>query len=403
MWCPESWEDLVALLGVAEESSSLDFKRDYPSNPAEIAKDVAAMAANGGVLIYGIGEDKEAALAAAPHPFAVKGAEERLRTIVGTRIAPPVAIDVTVIRHPSDSTHGVLAISVPASANAPHQVDGRFPVRNGTTTRNLTEPEVERLYRQRWALGAGTPSATEILDDFELPRGVKPAQAEMLTHWVGRARVVVANAAHAGANHPEYPDYYGALTRARTAAQEWTDRCLSTGQPKELLRQLHSWRPYETIGWAAGEVVVPGDGTDVEARYGAVVAYPATFSFWLSWPLRIGSDPGYCCAHEWQIAAELMTVLVLAGRFLTETEGAGPVSCAVDLSGFDEAVAAQATHERPDVFVGGMPSAPASHVEAVLTTAAALASDAPSIARELLARWLIAFYQGTDLIETITR
>jgi hypothetical protein len=402
MWSPQTWHELENLIGVAEESSGLDFKGDAPGEPREVAKDIAAMAANGGVLVYGVEEDKDTAVATAISPFPIRGVEERLCMIAGTRVTPTVSIDITVIRAPDDPTKGIVAVAVPASANAPHQANGRFPVRFGTTTRDLSEPEVERLYRQRWELSAGALTASDALDAFELPPGVTDEQARMLTHWVGRLRAVVTNAAHTGANHPEYPDYYAALRRAWAAARLWTFEGLTTGEPKALLAALQQWRPNATVGWAAGNVEIPDDGTDSQARYGAVLAYPSTFSFWLSWPLRIGADPGYCCAYEWRVAAQLMTVLVLAGRFLLEIPGVGPISCAIELGGFDEAVASSATKERPDIAVIGLPAAPPHHVEGLVTSAGFLVSNAAEVTRELLARWLIAFHQGKDLIESIT-
>ncbi|HTR74536.1 MAG TPA: hypothetical protein VMH33_04675 [Solirubrobacterales bacterium] len=42
------------LIGQAEESPNLDFKREVTRNGRELAKDIAAMTVDGGVLIYGI-------------------------------------------------------------------------------------------------------------------------------------------------------------------------------------------------------------------------------------------------------------------------------------------------------------------------------------------------------------
>jgi hypothetical protein len=52
MWAQRSWDEVTALVGSAEESSSLDFKGAL-SNNVEMAKDVAAMTVNGGVLVSG--------------------------------------------------------------------------------------------------------------------------------------------------------------------------------------------------------------------------------------------------------------------------------------------------------------------------------------------------------------
>lgn len=59
MWIPTDANELEGLItsGRLDESSVLDFKRELPANTKELAKDVAAMANDGGTLVFGIGED----------------------------------------------------------------------------------------------------------------------------------------------------------------------------------------------------------------------------------------------------------------------------------------------------------------------------------------------------------
>ena len=59
MWIPTDANELEGLItsGRLDESSVLDFKREQPANTKELAKDVAAMANDGGTLVFGIGED----------------------------------------------------------------------------------------------------------------------------------------------------------------------------------------------------------------------------------------------------------------------------------------------------------------------------------------------------------
>jgi hypothetical protein len=59
------------------ETPSLDFKRELGAKNADIAKDIAAMTVNGGVLIYGVGEDKQTRVATAIVPQPLNGVEER--------------------------------------------------------------------------------------------------------------------------------------------------------------------------------------------------------------------------------------------------------------------------------------------------------------------------------------
>lgn len=402
VWSPSRWEEVTGLLEIAPEGPTLDFKRDPPGDPPEVAKDIAAMSANGGVLLYGVEEDPKRGVAVSLRPFPVKGVEERVRLIAGARISPPLSFETTMIEDPDQPGMGVLVLTVPASANAPHQAGGRFPVRYGTTTRDLSEPEIDRLYRQRWELAAMSVNPEEAIADYQLPPGVGPDRASTLTHWLGRLRLVVGNAAQLGASHPDYPDYYAALRRAWHGAVGWTDSHLNTG-PVTVLKELADWRPFGTTGWAAGHVEIPDEGTSGVAAYGAVLAYPSAFSFWLSWPLWVGDEDGYCCVEEWRVTAELTAVLALAGHFLIEVPGAGPIACAMELSGFDGAVAWSNTRGRAGISVQGMPTAPDSHLESALTSGAGLVSEPHAVARDLLARWLMAFYSGRDLVETITQ
>ena len=74
MWTPRSWDDITAMIGVAEEAGGLDFKRTVGGN-AEVAKDIAAMTVNGGVLVYGIDEDPATGLASQIVKQPLKGAK----------------------------------------------------------------------------------------------------------------------------------------------------------------------------------------------------------------------------------------------------------------------------------------------------------------------------------------
>src|SRR5258707_878959 len=56
---------------------------------------------------------------------------------------------------PGEASHGFIVVAVTRSALAPHAVivnqGFRYPRRNGTTTRHLSEPEVASAYRVRFA------------------------------------------------------------------------------------------------------------------------------------------------------------------------------------------------------------------------------------------------------------
>jgi len=147
------------------EAFDLDFKAQLygPSDKEkrDLSGDVAAMANTaGGVIIIGIGEDKSARAAGAPGVDITDVEMSRIRQIVAAGVSPMPAFDLLqVVDGDSDplAPHGFVLIAVPRSPLAPHAVliNGgmRFPVRNGATTRYLSEPEVATAYRER-LLGA---------------------------------------------------------------------------------------------------------------------------------------------------------------------------------------------------------------------------------------------------------
>ncbi len=54
MWTPSSEDEIISVVAAGNliETSIFDAKRELPSNSRELAKDVAAMANDGGVILY---------------------------------------------------------------------------------------------------------------------------------------------------------------------------------------------------------------------------------------------------------------------------------------------------------------------------------------------------------------
>lgn len=161
MWAPDSEAEIHAAIkaGDLNETSSFDAKEALPTGKKtrDLAIDVAAMANDGGTLLYGVGEDENKMLKVLK-PFVLAGTSERVDQIVRTSIAEPPTIEVRQIPTTSDSSVGYLVVTVPPSARAPHMVvvnkDHRFYGRGATGNARLTEGEVARLYerRQRWEI-----------------------------------------------------------------------------------------------------------------------------------------------------------------------------------------------------------------------------------------------------------
>lgn len=149
MWVPGSVAEIRrAVTDGIEESPWLDAKREL-STTAEVAKDVAAMANDGGVLLYGVGEDSEGTLSEVVPIESLSRVEERISNAVRDLIHNPPAIHVSPLEDSPGSRTGCLAVVVPRSPLAPHMVEGRrggrYYGRVGTTTHQLTGAQVEQL------------------------------------------------------------------------------------------------------------------------------------------------------------------------------------------------------------------------------------------------------------------
>lgn len=117
------------------------------------------------MIVIGIPEDEQACAIGAPGVEFFDAGFARIRQVVASLVAPiPLFGTLTIPIDPDEdrSTEGeenphtgFVMIAVPRSPQAPHAVlvnDAlRFPKRNGSTTRYLSEPEVAAAYRDRHA------------------------------------------------------------------------------------------------------------------------------------------------------------------------------------------------------------------------------------------------------------
>jgi hypothetical protein len=154
MWIPASLVELESLVvqGVLEESAFLDFKRELSDKSKDIARDVAAMANEGGVLIIGVGED-EHGRPTILNPVQLVGEAERVTNILRSSVSDPPTIEFRTFTLENDFGRGYLAIIVPPSPRAPHMVvlggENRFYGRSAKGNIPLNEAEIARLYERR--------------------------------------------------------------------------------------------------------------------------------------------------------------------------------------------------------------------------------------------------------------
>jgi hypothetical protein len=154
MWVPKTEEEIINAVtgGFVEESPIFDAKKDLPQKNQEIAKDIAAMATDGGVLIYGIDEDVNGRPTIL-NPIPLANQPERITSIVQTSIAEPPFVSITTVPTISNQSIGYIIVVVPASERAPHMVivkgEHRYYGRTAKGNRILNEAEVARLYERR--------------------------------------------------------------------------------------------------------------------------------------------------------------------------------------------------------------------------------------------------------------
>ncbi|HKP90508.1 MAG TPA: ATP-binding protein [Thermoleophilaceae bacterium] len=397
MWQPGTWSDITALLGHQGESASLDFKASFGSNN-ELAKDIAAMTVAGGVLLVGVDEDSDG-FASALTPVDLTGQEERVRQIANSLITPPPAFDIAAIREQPGTTQGVIAVIVPPSPFAPHQTNGRYPTRDGTTTRNLTDAEVALLHRRR-AEATSPPTAGEMIRLVDALPGLVFERRTSVYAGYGQLSVAVTPAMP-DFEHPARVNLGQPLKDALgRAGARTTPRLASPIRPR-FWDAIADWRIDGTAGWVAGYAGASIEQLSRAPSHAAAVLYPAQMVMQVTFPTSVIDDHGhvaYTCAFEHRVAIELIAMLALAGEFFAATDTAGLVNCALQLAGFEGTVAHHATHAESRVDATHLPTASHGLTDGYQVAALSLRDEPEALAQQFLERWLIGFYEGAPLL-----
>jgi hypothetical protein len=401
MWRPQSWSEIEGLIGQAEESAYLDFKRKLSGDGRELAKDIAAMTVDGGVLLYGIDEEKPGGLAGAIIKVALKGQEERLRQIANSTIHPAPAFEVIYMREAPADPDGVIAVVVPPSPLAPHAVGERFPRRDGTTTKYLSEPEIDRLYRlRRHAASAGSEPLELLSAAAHLP-GIEDDGERGMGMHLGVVRV--AGRLSGDARHPDDPWLQDSLAAAAREADPQLQARPSADRPFLLgYLQRRGWRPDGVEGWVAG--LVKNDAATLwrTNTVAGVLRYPSHILLQVTMPLALsveGESLDYDCAYEWMVVRETVAALAFIGSWFAGFPAAGGCQVAVGLRGFSEAVPYAATRAEPGMDAGLYEPAPDSMADATNTSAIELTESPDAVGRRLIERWVAGAGGGPDLFE----
>jgi hypothetical protein len=169
--------DIAGLIDAqVRETDELDFKATlYGRNEdakVELCKDIAGLCNHrGGAVLLGVGE-KDAVANGRPEVDLSDAEERRMRQIVATGTAPHAAFEIRSIPGEAAS-RGFYLLLAERSPLRPHAVlvrDGlRYPRRDGTTTRYLTEAEVADMYRDRFRGEKQQVERLEQITDEMLP------------------------------------------------------------------------------------------------------------------------------------------------------------------------------------------------------------------------------------------
>jgi hypothetical protein len=139
------------------EAADLDFKVSLygraDRDRHELCKDIAGMRNHrGGLIILGV-SDEDGIAVAAPGVALSDGESSRMLQIVAAGTAPYAEFEIETLPGPAPD-HGFYVLVAPPSPLRPHAVVAgdalKYPRRNGTVTRWLSEVEVADLYRDRF-------------------------------------------------------------------------------------------------------------------------------------------------------------------------------------------------------------------------------------------------------------
>ena len=155
LWIPATANELETAVGARTivETHFQEYKQFGSSAegiarlPASLAKSIAGLAVDGGVLVVGVAENRpKQHFELAPQPLL--GLRDAVDQVALQALSP--SLRVTVRELPRDDGTGYLVIIVPASPRAPHMVEGRYYGRGETSSRPLADIEVRTLWARHF-------------------------------------------------------------------------------------------------------------------------------------------------------------------------------------------------------------------------------------------------------------
>lgn len=186
---PEDEGELRALLdaGRLGERNAIDLKRQLGTSDGarkELARDLASLALDGGILVIGVDEGPPGTLSAQP----IADVKERIGHVARDRVQPQLRIDVREFLTAGSTDCGYVVAIVPASPDAPHYAEGSYWGRSSAGKVVLRHEEIERRRAQRTAV---RDTAAELLQ-AEVDGDPTPSRLRNQAHTFVLAEPVLA-------------------------------------------------------------------------------------------------------------------------------------------------------------------------------------------------------------------
>jgi len=345
MWRPTDEQTIVsvATAGDLQETHSFDAKAALPPEgdkrkSHDLAVDVAAMTVDGGILLYGFGED-EHGRPTVPSPIPLANQRERVDQIVQTRISEAPYIEVDEICCADDAARGYLVVVVPPSPRAPHQVDGRYRGRGATGNRVLDEGEVARLYRRRdeWDI-----DIAELLEKEVRNSGYSPTRQLVYLHAVARPIAPHEQMLETATGNERTDMMLSSLANLAAAQTVFPQGVMSP----DLGWSVAGWQRFDADSWAAGlEGSRPGDVAPAEGVLRMIVELDGTahlFGGRAGLSMRDGSR----VLFEPYVAGNITRFLAILGGLYDRAGYFAPVGVGVAVTGLKDTVSSAGRWDR---------------------------------------------------------
>lgn len=402
VWIPRTADALLEALRngtLPHESAYYEYKKQLPHSTknVDIAIDVSAMTVDGGLIIYGVEEDKEACtFSMAPVPL--QGIQERIGSTVAANVQEVPILEVNLLRaSEEDTSNGYVVVDVPPSLRAPHMVEvknehryyGRHPAGN----RRLGEAEVARLYARREAVERDAQKAVDEAIAVA-PIGASPRRGDLhlvarpiLSDRTLRQRVFMQDdgtelrgAIHSAANVLKFVDSW---------QPSFADMTENSRASRSLDGILLTNDPFESNGEAvvryASRLEFMNDGTTRYFRASLADVFT---------PQGVMPEVGpVFIIRETSVAQIAAHFILMAGQLLSKGNYRGQVEFHVALTGAKGAESASRYmgrgYEMRMFGLGTRPTVPTNDFRDWTRTTAERALNEPvEVARELLTRLL---------------